>query len=96
MRHSLRPDHAAEPRLLDGVDAGLDRDLVSEMITISTIRARRSSTGKVGHAGYSNLLGIAQWLQSYLLAGAALGRLSHSPLSKTPCTPFDFLELVGR
>ena len=86
-----------EPRPLDGVDAGLNRDLVGEMITVPTVRARRSSAAEVGHARYSNTLVIAQRLQSYVLAGAALVRsLCHSPLSRSPCPPFDFLEFVGR
>jgi hypothetical protein len=73
MSHLPRPDHAACPRLLDRVDAGLDSDLVGEVIAVPTIRARRSAAAKVGHARHNNALVIAQWRQPYVLAGAALG-----------------------
>jgi hypothetical protein len=52
------------------------------MITVPTVRARRSFAAEVGHARYSNTLMIAQWRQPYVPAGAALGApLCHSPLS---------------
>src|SRR6266404_4057955 len=70
MRHSSRPDNAACPRLLDGVDAGLDSDLVGEMITVPTIRARRSSAAKVSHAGYSNPLTVRRFQPDVLAAAA--------------------------
>jgi hypothetical protein len=76
MCHSPRPDHAACPRLLDGVDAGLDSDLVGELSTVPTICARRSSSAKVRHARYSNPRVVAPWLQPYVLAAAAPGRLA--------------------
>jgi hypothetical protein len=72
------PPRPAGPRPLNGVDAGLDGDLVGEMTTVPTIRARRSAAAKVGHAGYGNPVVIALRLQSYVLAGAAPG-LPKSP-----------------
>ena len=80
-----RPDHAAEPRLLDGVGASLDRDLVGEMITVPTVRTRRSAAAEIGHARYNNALVIAQRLQLYVRAGAALGRAAQ-PLAAEQVT----------
>ena len=73
MSHSARPDRAAEPRLLDGINPCLDRDLVGEMITVPTISTCRPLATEVGHARYSNTLVVAQWHQPYVPAGAALG-----------------------
>src|SRR6266566_2664125 len=74
MCHSLCPDRAARPCPLDSVDAGLDSDLASEILTVPTIRAFRSSAAEARHARYSKPLVIAEWLQPYVLPAAALRR----------------------
>src|SRR4051812_18780107 len=85
MCHSLRPEGAAAPRLLDGVGTRLNGDLGSEVVAITTQRSRRPLPGEARHAGHRDPEGIAQRRQAHVLAVAAPRRLAQ-PLAAEQIT----------